>query len=465
MTYFDFDPGNTLAGRLSALSPRDAIRMAIALCEATERSVGTDGCHGAIWPGNISVSEDAAALGPIFSGSITELSPDALEFIAPEQFWNGSVGPASDVYSIGLILYTALNGGVMPFFDAAGEHSPEDRAFALQNRMKGAVLPAPATAGRELAAVVAKATAFQAEERYEKPAALKLALEALPEGAAVPAAAPFLPLTETEVKNAHSYKVDKNFEEIEPEKPKKPLRRKKEIDGVDENMDAEEFRANPKRKTAWILPAVLVLLIVVALALLLRGCRDYGDPNFPISTDAPEQSAEPVGQIHPPVSDPTPLPPVTEPVETPEPSETPVETPEPTPVVTYELCMDNCTWEEAKAKCEAKGGHLATVRSQAQLNEIIALASANGARYVWLGAYRASNGHWYYVTGEALDFTVWDTNEPSAMDQDGTREDYLLMWYRKNLDAWLYNDMRNDPVSVAPAYNGKLAYVCQYDSE
>ena len=74
----------------------------------------------------------------------------------------------------------------------------------------------------------------------------------------------------------------------------------------------------------------------------------------------------------------------------------------------------------------------------------------------WLGAYRAENSQWYYVTGDTLDYTVWDVNEPSAMDADGTREDYLLLWYRKSADTWSYNDMRNDPVAVAAkTYNGE----------
>ena len=126
--------------------------------------------------------------------------------------------------------------------------------------------------------------------------------------------------------------------------------------------------------------------------------------------------------------------------------------------------MENVTWEQAKKLCEDKGGHLATVRSDEQLAEIIAMAEEKGAQFVWLGAYRASNSHWYYVTGDALGYTQWDKGEPSALDMDGTREDYLLLWYRKNNNTWSYNDMRNDPVSIAPAtYGGKLAYICEYD--
>ena len=459
MTHLTFDPDNTLAGGLYAMTPREAIRLGIGLCEAVERSVGADGCHGAIWPGNITAADDQVALGPVGSGSVAGLEPDALEFISPEQFWNGSVTPASDVYSIGLVLYTALNGGVMPFFEPDAEHTPETRAYALQNRMKGAALPYPRSAGRELAEVVEKAIAFQAEDRYEKPAALKQALQGLPEGAAVPAMAPVIPLTEQEIRNAHSYKVDKDFEHVVPDKPRRsaPQRHARADGEVDENMDVSEFRKTPRPAKRWILPAVLLVLIVAAAVLLLRSCRNYYDPAFPIDTPGPDSPVETENPIHPPVPTETPVP---------VPTETPEPTPEPTeePTVKYEIFLENVTWEQAKTLCENKGGHLATVRSEEQLGEIIDLAKAKGASFVWLGAYRASNGHWYYVTGDALSYTKWDKNEPSAVDMDGTREDYLLLWYRANSGTWSYNDMRNDPVSVARAtYSGKLAYVCEYD--
>ena len=455
MNELNFDPDNTLAGGLYAMTPREAVDLAIALCDAVERAVGADGCHGGVWPGNITSADGQVALGPAEKLSIAEMSPSALEYVAPEQFWSGTESPAADVYSIGLVLYTALNRGVMPFMPAEGSPTSSERAAALQNRMKGKALPYPATAGRELGDAVLKALSFKATDRYETPGKFKAALLSLPEEAAIPAAAPVLPLSRDEVETVRSsYRVDKDFEPTEPEKPKKTPRVRREAEAVDEDMDVKEFR-RPKKKGGWVLPAALAAVIVVAIVLLARGCKKTDpDDNFPIETD-PIHSPVPV--ITTPVPEETPEP-TPEPTETPEPTAEPTETPE------YEIFLADVTWEQAKDLCEQKGGHLATVRSQEELDSVTALAEANGAQFVWLGAYRGGNDTWYYVTGDKMTFAAWDTGEPSARDSDGTPENYLLLWYRPAAGAWSYNDMRNDPISVVPrTYSGKTAYVCQYD--
>ena len=469
MTTLSFDPNNTLAGGLYAMSPREVVALGISLCDAVEAAVGADGCHGSVWPGNISSADGCIALGPMSDATIANMTPDALEFVAPEQFWSGENSPASDVYSIGLILYTALHGGMMPFFPVGAEYTPDSRATALQDRMKGKPLSYPAAASRELGDVILTATAFYAGSRYATPGQLKAALLSLPEGADIPAAAPVIPMSDAQLRSAHSYKVDKDFEPTEPEKEKRPRRERKPIGAVNENMDAAAFRATPKKKGRWVLPVILIAVIIAALLLLLRGCQESDEPDFPIET---------AGMIHSPVptqvlpgiepTEPTPVP--TQPVESEQPRETEAPTesepPEeqPSTLPTYEIFLADVTWEQAKDLCDQKGGHLATVRNQEQFDAIVDLAEQNGAKFIWLGAYRGSNSQWYYVTGDTLDFTVWDVNEPSAMDADGTREDYLLLWYRKSAGTWSYNDMRNDPISVVPTtYSGKTAYVCQYD--
>ena len=513
MAFLNYDPDNTLSGGLYGMTPREAIRLGIALCEAVERAVGADGCHGGIWPGNITCADGQVALGPVSRSGIAEMEPDMLEYVAPEQFWVGATSPATDVYSIGLILYTALNKGIKPYFASADDGSPEARADAMQNRMKGAPLPYPSTAGRSVGDAVLKAVSFQASDRYSTPGQFRAALEALPEGAEVPAAVPVVPLTEEERQNMPNYRVDKDFEE--PEKPRRsskgwkgkgaerrssaasnpgkpeqtaggaaneaqpasePIRYPdppvKEAHGVDDDMDPELFRSGGggggwKR---FIIPVLLVAVIVVALILLLRGSRD-GEPRRAVETppsvetETPEPSDVP--GIRPPVPE-TAIPGFETPEPTPEETEPPAETEEPAPPAepTFELVMADVSWTQARDLCEQRGGHLATVRTQEQLDEVIALARAQNARFVWLGAFRGDSSTWYYVTGERMDFAVWDVGEPSAVDAwDGTREDYLLLWDRTDRGDWCYNDQRNDPVTpYRNIYGGRTAFVCEYDN-
>lgn len=460
MSNLQLDKDSLLSAVLSSLTPREAIDLGIDLCAAVESRVGDEGCHGSIWPGNIQHGEGRLLLGEAQQLSIKEMSPDALEYIAPEQFWNGESSPAADVYAIGLILYTALNGGIMPFFDGA-DSRPEARAAALQSRMRGKALPYPRTAGRELGEVILRAVAFRKEDRFPHASALRQALQALSEGAAVPAAVPVIPLTQSEVKSARSYKVDKEFEKTDPVpvKKAKPQPRKAKREQEKEEKEIANFR-DPKSKPGWLLPLVLLAAAIAVLVFALKGCDSTPQPPVPtpdqtVSSPTPDTTPTPTPELTPPVE-------VTaEPTPSIEPSPLPSE-----PVLpSYQLVVADVSWEQAKAACEAMGGHLATVKNDAELQAIITLMEDAKLRFCWLGAYRSTaDNNWYYVTGEPMTYAVWDVKEPSAFDADGTAENYLLMWHSRNRGIWCFNDTRNDPVSLLPAtYSGETAYICQFD--
>lgn len=233
---------DTLARRMCSLSPKEAIEIGLDLCAALEQRFGNEGSHGALWPGNIRFSEGKAVLG-----AEQTLDPkknaDILEYIAPEAFWSGEVTPASDVYSVGLILYTALNEGEMPFFDGR-EHSAEIRAEALQSRMHGVNMPHPRKAGRQLGSVILKAVSYHKEDRYSSPKALREALLSLPEDAAIPAAVPVMPLTPSEMENSRSYKVDKAFEApVSQKQKKKKHNRSNKTESIVRELSAQDAKA------------------------------------------------------------------------------------------------------------------------------------------------------------------------------------------------------------------------------
>ncbi len=131
----------------------------------------------------------------------------------------------------------------------------------------------------------------------------------------------------------------------------------------------------------------------------------------------------------------------------------------------YELVAGTCTWEEANRRCQEMGGHLATITSQDELDQIIALAEQNDCKYVWLGGYTSYDaygnvfGHW--VTGENFSFQAWGDGQPSREDLDGTPEWYIMLWYVH--DMWRWNDQRNDPAAVSKALNQNMCFICEYE--
>ncbi len=141
----------------------------------------------------------------------------------------------------------------------------------------------------------------------------------------------------------------------------------------------------------------------------------------------------------------------------------PAPTPTPEPVRSYQIFVEDVSWEEASRRCEEKGGHLAVVRNAEELEQIKALAEESGAVYVWLGCRRV-DGQLQWVTGESVAYYLWRQGEPSYRDSyDDAAEDYLLLW--KLRGEWSYNDSREDPVKDFPTvYRGRIAYVCEFDS-
>lgn len=133
----------------------------------------------------------------------------------------------------------------------------------------------------------------------------------------------------------------------------------------------------------------------------------------------------------------------------------------------YELFKESLTWEEASRRCQEMGGHLATITSQDEMDQIIALAEAQEVEYLWLGGYTSYDdagnvfGHW--VTGEAFTFRAWSPNEPSRQDKDGTEEWYIMLWNIPSQGDWCWNDQRNDPASAVTYMADSMGFVCEFE--
>ena len=159
-------------------------------------------------------------------------------------------------------------------------------------------------------------------------------------------------------------------------------------------------------------------------------------------------------QTQQPSAEPTTIP-STEPTQTPEPSKAPAD-------VQYMLYSEDISWQAAEDSCRELGGHLATIKDEADYDKICQLLADCTAQYVWIGAYRSDDGQIKWVDGKSHDFYAWDQGEPSGTDSyDGAAENYIMLVKQAD-GTWLYNDSRENPmVQYSQFYSGKLAYICQ----
>jgi len=165
MAKVEFDPGKILGDDIKKLSREELCELVSKLCTEVQNQTGSREYRGGLYPENISVDDDGnVAIGPARENS---WEGRELEFLAPELYWNGQRGPASDVYSLGLTLYYAVSGK-LPF---------DDSDNAQLKRMSGEDIAAPENAGRRLGEIIEKACRFKPAERYQTLEELKIVLD------------------------------------------------------------------------------------------------------------------------------------------------------------------------------------------------------------------------------------------------------------------------------------------------
>lgn len=167
MIKYQYDPAQSVGSALISYDREQMCRFTIKLCERVKADVGAGVYRGGIYPENISLNEEGElAIGP---ARREDWDGQEMEFLPPEQYWNGRLSPASDVYSIGMLLYYAFNGGKLPFENVCRD--------AQLRRMGGESFDPPAAAGRRLGDIIRKATQFKPADRYQSMDELRALVE------------------------------------------------------------------------------------------------------------------------------------------------------------------------------------------------------------------------------------------------------------------------------------------------
>jgi hypothetical protein len=136
---------------------------------------------------------------------------------------------------------------------------------------------------------------------------------------------------------------------------------------------------------------------------------------------------------------------------------------------------EGLTWEEAKQRAEADGGHLVTIASAEENELVYGLIAEDPDIWVnvdvtvisdgeenplqvslgpWIGLYQPPGspepaGGWTWVTGETMDYSNWsqqpDVDEPEPNDMGGV--EHFGHFFGIGLDSRAsgWNDMPNNP--------------------
>ena len=214
------------------MKEKDVLRMGVELTDALSFCQKKGLMHRDIKPENIFVSETGQfKLGDFGVARTVEKTTGGLsrkgteKYMAPEVYLGRPYGSSVDIYSLGLVLYSFLNQGRLPFYPLDKKQITfADRENALGRRMKGDILPPPASASESAAEVILKACAYRSEDRYHSAAEMHEALKKILYGGQ----------EQTEEPDVHD--ISEEPYELEPEEQTVGM--------------VEELSAEPEEKTA-----------------------------------------------------------------------------------------------------------------------------------------------------------------------------------------------------------------------
>lgn len=182
---FEYVEGNTLKDVIKDeeyLTPKQAVSVMSQILDALEHAHSCGIIHRDVKPQNVMIANDGKAMLTDFgiardTASTTRTFAGtnvigSVHYLSPEQARGDHVGPESDIYSCGIMLYEMLTGEV-PF---AGDNSVAIALKHLQEDVKPPYL-INSRIPRALSDVVLKATAKKPELRYQSASAMRADLQ------------------------------------------------------------------------------------------------------------------------------------------------------------------------------------------------------------------------------------------------------------------------------------------------
>lgn len=167
----------------NTLKMKEYVQGVCEICDALEACHKLDIVYGGLRPDSVYISEDKHFyIGTDYFFALRHIGERLDRFYmdglsdsaAPETLNKGVCNPASDVYTVGLLLYCFFNEGKIPFLPLT-QKKRNDHIYqgAIERRLRGERFLDPEDGTKELIAVIKKACDFDPEKRYQSIAELK----------------------------------------------------------------------------------------------------------------------------------------------------------------------------------------------------------------------------------------------------------------------------------------------------
>ena len=167
------------------LDEKEVVRLGIDICKALEVCHRKNIIHRDIKPQNIFISDIGDyKLGDFGIARTIEKTTGGMskkgtyKYMAPEVYRGENYDHTVDLYSLGLVLFSLLNGNRGPFLPAPPAkvtHNDEEEARA--RRFRGEPLNDPKDAGAVLSMIIKRACAFAPQDRYRSAEDMRRDLE------------------------------------------------------------------------------------------------------------------------------------------------------------------------------------------------------------------------------------------------------------------------------------------------
>ena len=168
-----------------SLDEKEVVKLGIDICKALETCHKKNIIHRDIKPQNIFISENGDfKLGDFGIARTLEKTSGAMskkgtiKYMAPEVFKGEHYDQTVDIYSLGIVLYSLLNGNRGPFLPPPPvKVTANEEEAARMRRFNGEPIPAPRDAGPLLVYIIQKACANLPSDRYQTASQMRMDLE------------------------------------------------------------------------------------------------------------------------------------------------------------------------------------------------------------------------------------------------------------------------------------------------